>query len=62
MVQKKVCTKCKTFVEGVKCPECGNNQFTESWKGRVYINKPSESEIASKMKIFKKGIYAIKTR
>jgi len=60
---RKVCKKCKVFVEGAQiCPECGGNQFTESWKGRVIIFKPGESEIAKQMKIAKKGIYAIKTR
>ncbi|MEM2955966.1 MAG: transcription elongation factor subunit Spt4 [Candidatus Pacearchaeota archaeon] len=62
MTIKKVCKKCKIFVEGQQCPECGGNQFTESWKGRVYIFKPEESEIAKNMKITKKGMYAIKIR
>ena len=59
---KKVCKKCKIFVEGASCPECKGNQFTESWKGKVYIFKPEESEIAKNIKIIKKGLYAIKTR
>jgi len=62
MATKKVCKKCRIFVEGPQCPECKGNQFTESWKGRVYIFRPEESEIAKNMKISKKGVYAIKTR
>jgi len=44
------------------CPNCGNNQFTESVKGKIQVFKPEESEMAQHMKITKKGIYAIKTR
>ena len=62
-MSKKVCKRCRAFVENAQiCPECGNNQFTESWKGKVIIFKPEESEIAKQMKITKKGSYAIKTR
>ena len=59
---RKVCKKCRIFVEGQKCPLCGGEQLTESWKGRVYVFNPEESEIAKNMKVTKKGIYAIKTR
>lgn len=58
---KKVCKKCKIFVEGDKCPLCQGIQLTESWKGRVVILHPEESEIAKKMNIKQKGAYAIKT-
>ena len=63
-MSKKVCKKCKVFVEPGQmiCPECKNNQFTESWKGKAIVFKPEESEIAKHMKITKKGSYAIKTR
>jgi len=60
---KRACKKCKFFSDTVQiCPVCGGNQFTESWKGKVFIFKPEESEIAKNMKITKKGSYAIKTR
>jgi len=59
---KKVCKKCKIFVKESTCPECGGNQFSENWKGRVVILKPEESVIAQKLSIKKPGIYAIKTR
>ena len=62
MTVKKVCKKCKIFIEGQNCPICNGTQFTETWKGRVYIFKPEESEIAKHMKIDKKGLYAVKTR
>ena len=44
---KKVCKLCKSFVEGTACPLCGGTQFSETWKGKVAIIKPNESEIAN---------------
>jgi len=60
MVGKKVCKKCKIFVEANQCPICGGNQFSEKFKGRIRIFKVSESEIAKKIGIKKAGLYAIK--
>ncbi|MCX8194219.1 MAG: DNA-directed RNA polymerase subunit E'' [Candidatus Pacearchaeota archaeon] len=57
---KKVCKKCKIFVEQDKCPICQGANLTESWKGRIIILKPEESEIAKKLNVKAKGIYAIK--
>ena len=62
MPTKKVCKKCKIFVEGDTCPNCSGNQFNETWKGRIFVFKPEESELAKKMNISKKGTYAIKTK
>lgn len=59
---RKVCKKCRIFVEGGKCPICGNSELTEGWKGRVIVLNPSESEIAKKINITKEGTYAIKTK
>lgn len=57
---KRVCKKCKVFVEEDKCPICQGTQFITSWKGRVVILDPEQSEIAKKMSIKNKGIFAIK--
>jgi len=59
---KKACKNCKMIYEGDKCPGCGSSEFTESWKGRVIIINPEQSQIAKKMKINKKGVHAIKTK
>ncbi len=59
---KKVCKKCKLFVDGPVCPICKGNQFSENWKGRIYISDPARSEIAQKMGINVKGEYAIKVK
>jgi len=59
---RKVCKKCKSFVEEDKCQICGSNQFSENWKGRVYIINPENSAIAKTLKITKPGTYAIKSK
>ena len=50
------------YATNARCPICNGNQFSDSWKGRVFVFKPEESEIAKKMSISKKGYYAIKTK
>ena len=62
MANKKACKICKRIYEGSKCPECGNQEYTEDFKGRVMIFNPEKSEIAKKLKISKPGPYAIKTK
>lgn len=62
MKKQKACKICKIIYEGEKCPECANSEFTEDFKGKVMIFNPENSEVAKKMKIAKKGLYAIKTR
>jgi len=59
---KKVCKKCKIFVEGSVCPLCKGNQFSDNWKGRMYIFDVSKSEIAKKIEVTEKGEYAIKVK
>jgi RNA polymerase subunit RPABC4/transcription elongation factor Spt4 len=34
--------------------------FTDSWKGKVVVLRPEESEIAKNLKIQKKGEFAVK--
>ena len=60
MVKRKACKKCKMFVDGDKCPQCGSTDFTNSWQGRLYINDAANSMIAEKIGIKVKGEYAIK--
>jgi DNA-directed RNA polymerase subunit E" len=59
---RKVCKTCKIFVEGPTCPVCKGNQFTENWKGRIFINNAEKSEIAEKIGIKVKGEYGIKVK
>ena len=59
---KKVCKKCKVFVEGANCPICNGTDLTETWKGKVIILNNENSVIAKKMNIKKNGTYAIKIK
>ncbi|MFH1642188.1 MAG: transcription elongation factor subunit Spt4 [Nanoarchaeota archaeon] len=61
-MKKKVCKKCKLFVEGDSCPVCKGNQFSTSWQGRLNILDANKSTIAKKLEIKVKGEYAIKVR
>lgn len=56
----KICKKCMVFVEGEKCELCQGTDFAKSFKGRIIMLKPEQSEVAKKMGITKKGIFAIK--
>jgi RNA polymerase subunit RPABC4/transcription elongation factor Spt4 len=60
MAKRKVCKKCKTFVEGGQCAICKGNQLTDNWKGRLYISDPQNSMIAKEVKIDSVGEFAIK--
>jgi DNA-directed RNA polymerase subunit E" len=59
---KKACKNCRMIYQGDKCPKCGSDNSTEAWKGRVAVLDPEKSEIAKKIKLDKKGIYAIKAK
>ena len=61
-MKKKVCKKCKLFVEGNICPVCKGNQFSVNWQGKLYIVDANKSMIANKLDIKVKGEYAIKAR
>jgi len=61
-MKKKVCKKCKMFIEGNECPVCKSNQFSTSWQGRLYIVDASKSMVAEKIGLKSKGEYAIKVR
>lgn len=61
-MKKKVCKKCKLFVEGNTCPVCKGNQFAANWQGRLHILDSNKSAIANKIGITSKGEYAIKIR
>jgi len=62
MAVEKACKKCKFVFEGTKCPKCGSEEITDSFKGKIVVLKPEESEIAKNVKIKEKGTFAIKVR
>jgi len=58
---EKACKNCKTVYTGQKCPKCGSEEKSTGFKGKVVVLNAEESEIAKKLKIKEKGVYAIKT-
>ena len=62
MVKQKACLNCKLIYEGEECPNCHSKDSSENFKGKIVIEDAEHSEIAKKLKIQKKGIYAIKTK
>lgn len=61
-IKDKACKICKTIYEGDKCPNCGSKEFTDSYKGKIYVLNEEKSEIAKNIGISSKGKFAIKTR
>lgn len=60
--KEKACKLCKAIYEGdEKCPKCGSKEFTESFKGKIVVTG-LESEVAKKLNLSEKGVFAIKTR
>ena len=57
---KQSCKICKRLVTGDKCPYHPDAKLAESWKGKIIVLNPTNSEIAKKMGIQDKGEYAIR--
>ncbi|MCB9361912.1 DNA-directed RNA polymerase subunit E'' [Candidatus Woesearchaeota archaeon] len=62
MVKKKVCKKCRAFVDGSQCEICKSTVFSTSWQGRITVVNAEKSQIADKVGIEKEGDYCIKVR
>lgn len=57
----KVCKRCKLIFDGVaRCPQCGSEETTDNFKGRVVVLKPEQSEIAKNLQLKQKGSFAVK--
>ena len=61
-VKDKACRICKTIYYGDKCPKCGSKEFTDSYKGKIFVLNHEKSEIAKKVNLNSDGEFAIKTR
>ncbi|MBT4823988.1 DNA-directed RNA polymerase subunit E'' [Candidatus Woesearchaeota archaeon] len=59
---RKVCKRCKLFVNESECPECKTSSFSTNWQGRLFIADPEKSFIAKQVGIAQKGEYAIKVK
>ena len=62
VAKKKVCKRCRLFVDGSECPLCKTNQFSTLWQGRLNVLDANKSSIANKVEITANGEYAIKVR
>jgi len=66
MSKRKVCKKCRMFLEGDKClgeaDGTKHNEFATTFQGRVFVNIPETSIIAQKMGFKIRGEYAIKVK
>lgn len=61
-MKKKICKKCKLFVEGSECPICKGKEFSTNWQGRLNVLDANKSAIAEKIGVGVQGEYAIKVR
>lgn len=59
---EKACRNCNYITEGNTCPNCGGTSLSDDWAGYVVIIDPENSEIAKRLKITKRGKYALKVR
>lgn len=60
MATQRACKQCKRIFEGSKCPGCGSDSYSESFKGKIALVNPEQSELAGKIRIAQKGVYALK--
>ena len=60
MVKDKVCKNCGFLTKEDVCNNCGSDVLLEKFKGRVLVIDPENSEIAKKLNIKTKGVYALK--
>ena len=61
-MKKKVCKRCRIFVDGGECPLCKGTTFSTNWQGRITFLDINKSMIAKKIGTEVKGEYAIKAR
>lgn len=61
-MKRKVCSKCRIFVDGNDCPLCKGQSFSINWLGRIYILDGDKSRIAKSTGMTAVGEYSIKVR
>ena len=60
----KACRICHLIVEKTAnmCPNCKTQDLSSEYTGEVFILNPGDSDVAKRMKISKKGHYALRVR
>ncbi len=59
---EKACKKCRAVYEGAKCPICESTESVDTFKGKISVLDPEQSEVAKELNIKKKGKFAIRLR
>ena len=62
MAKEKACKQCRKIYEGTTCPSCGSKENSDTFKGKVYVLNPEQSELAQKLLLKLKGLFAIRLR
>ena len=62
MAKEKACKNCRMIYEGVCCPNCQHTDGSDSFKGKVTVINPENSEIAKNLGIKGKGVFAVRLR
>jgi DNA-directed RNA polymerase subunit E" len=62
MGKEKACKNCKMIYGGVSCPGCQHKESLDSFKGKITVVDPENSEIAKNLKIKGKGVFAVRLR
>jgi RNA polymerase subunit RPABC4/transcription elongation factor Spt4 len=62
MAVTKACRNCRTLYEGSKCSKCGAVEGLDSFKGKISVLNPEQSEIARELDLKEKGLFAIRLR
>lgn len=48
--------------EGVSCPNCQHTESVDSFKGKITVIDPENSEIAKNLGIKSKGVFTVRLR
>jgi len=62
MAKEKACKNCRMIYEGVSCPNCQSTESVESFKGKITIINPEQSEIAKNLGLKSKGVFALRLK
>ena len=62
MAKEKACKNCRMIYEGSKCPNCAGTEGVDTFKGKVTVVNPENSEIAKNLSLKTKGMFAVRLR
>jgi DNA-directed RNA polymerase subunit E" len=62
MAKEKACKQCKFIYEGTSCPKCSGTDTVDGFKGKIAVADSTQSEIAQKLGVKEKGVYAMRLR